>query len=100
MPRNGTNFAKICLSKRGGRVKFIQSTSVNVTERRLNDIDVLLGIFFVYLNWMKWKILNIGQKYYLFLADLAKFTKMLGQLWSATIKQINMFLFSILRSFR
>ena len=93
MPRNGTNFSKICLSKRGGRVKFIQSMSVNVTERRLNAIDVLLGIFFVYLNWMKWIVSKIGQKYFLFLADQAKFTKMLEQLWSATFKQINMFYF-------
>ena len=41
----------------------------------LNAMNLLLGMPFVDLSRMKWTVSKIGQKYFLFLADLAKFTK-------------------------
>ena len=41
----------------------------------LNAIDLLLGMSFVDLSRMKGVVSKIGQKYFLFWADLAKFTK-------------------------
>ena len=59
----------------------------------LNTIDLLLGMFFVDLSRMKGVVSKIGQKYFLFCADLAKFTKMLKQLWSATLSKSLIFYF-------
>ena len=63
-----------------------------------NAIYLLLGVSFIDLSRMKWIVRKIGQKYFLFwrFYDLAKFTKMLEILWSATlIKAKHYFLFSI-----